>query len=282
MSQLSTFCCRAAATGALVAGLAQPARGQAPFDRTRDRGSGIASSQFGTYIGRRQLVVYAYGEYYLDNNAEYSPLELGYGLDQDFRGRYRAKEGLLFLGYGISDRLAVEAEVAVITATLDKGSGDPSALPQRVEQSGLSDVESQLRWRWQRETETVPEVYSYFETVFPLSDRYSLIGTTSWEHTLGTGIIRGFRWGTMKLRAAVAYADGGVEPGEYAIEYLKRVSGGLKLLASVEGTEDEVELITEAQVFLRPNIMLKLNNGVGLTSKAQGWAPEVGFMFFLP
>ena len=67
--------------------------------------------------------------------------------------------------------------------------------------------------------------------------------------------------------------------GEYALEYLKRVSPRLRLFAAVEGSEDEVELITEAQVFLRPNIFLKLNNAFGATSKATGWAPEVGVMF---
>jgi len=46
----------------------------------------------------------------------------------------------------------------------------------------------------------------------------------------------------------------------------------------VEGDQDEVEQITEAQWFLRPNIYLKLNNSFGLTSKATDWAPEVGVM----
>lgn len=38
---------------------------------------------------------------------------------------------------------------------------------------------------------------------------------------------RGFSWGTLTTRAALAYTheDGGkVDPGEYAIEYLKRLS----------------------------------------------------------
>ena len=40
--------------------------------------------------------------------------------EEDYRGRYRASEGLVFLAYGISDALAVEFEVAVIDAWLDK------------------------------------------------------------------------------------------------------------------------------------------------------------------
>ena len=67
--------------------------------------------------------------------------------------------------------------------------------------------------------------------------------------------------------------------GAYAAEYLKRVSAGLWLFAAVEGVDDEVELITEAQWFLRPGLTLKLNNAAGLTSKAPDWAPEIGLMF---
>jgi hypothetical protein len=78
---------------------------------------------------------------------------------------------------------------------------------------------------------------------------------------------------------AVGYAEGAVEPGEYAVEYLRRVSRRLRVFAGVEGTQDEVELITEAQVFLTSKIVLKLNNAFGLSSKATDWAPEIGLMF---
>jgi hypothetical protein len=46
-----------------------------------------------------------------------------------------------------------------------------------------------------------------------------------------------------------------------------------------EGTQDDLELITEAQVHLRPNVVLKLNNALGLSSKATDWAPEIGVLF---
>ncbi|MGH7561429.1 MAG: hypothetical protein ACRENB_10455 [Gemmatimonadales bacterium] len=273
---------RLAAAAALAVAIAPSVEGQATFDRTRDRGPGVASSQFGTYIAKGQLFIYPYYEYYLDNNYEYKPQELGYVVDTDFRGRYRAHEWLLFLGYGISDRLALEVEAAGISAKLDKSANDPSPQPARLEQSGLGDVESQLRWRWRRESESRPEIYSYFETVFPFQKRKKLIGTSSWEFALGTGFIRGFRWGTMTARAAIGWAEGKPEPGEVAIEYLRRISRRLGVYAAVEGTEDEFELITEAKVFLARNVVLKLNSAVGLTSKAPGWAPEVGVMIWLP
>jgi hypothetical protein len=91
--------------------------------------------------------------------------------------------------------------------------------------------------------------------------------------------VRGLSWGTNTLRAAAEYADGSMGPGEYAAEYLKRVSPMLRLCTGVEGTEDEVEWITEAQIFLRRNVILKLNHAIGLTSKATDWAPEIGIMF---
>lgn len=257
---------------------AAPAHGQdkGPVDRLKDRGEGLPLSMFGTYIRSRELVVYPFFEYYRDNDYEYEAGELGYVGTTELFGRYRAKEALFFVAYGLTDRLAVEFEVARITATLDKSSLDTSLMPARLEESGLGDVEGQLRWRWNKESDARPEYFSYFEIVSPSQKSKPLIGTPGFEYKFGTGVIRGLSWGTITFRAAVGYAEGAFEPGEYAFEYLKRVSKRLRLYAGIEGTQDEVELITEAQVFLRPNIVLKLNNGFGVTPKATDWAPEVG------
>ena len=254
---------------------------QQSFDRARDRGTGVPISMFGTYVNRGELIIYPFFEYYRDSDAEYSPNEFGFGIDADFRGRYRASEGLILVGYGISDRLAVEIEGAIINARLEKASADTSAMPALIEESGLGDVEGQLRWRWSRETDRRPELFSYFETVFPLQKNRVLIGTQAWEFKLGTGLVRGFRWGTMTLRAAVEYdgAERSAALGEYALEYLKRISPAVLVFAGVEGSEDEVEGITELQLSLRQHVVLKLNNAIGLTSKAADWAPEIGVMF---
>jgi hypothetical protein len=40
--------------------------------------------------------------------------------------------------------------------------------------------------------------------------------------------------------------------------------------------------VGEAQWFVRPNVFVKLNSGVGLTSKATDWAPEIGVVFSFP
>jgi hypothetical protein len=250
-----------------------------------DRGTGVATSMFGTYIRRGELIVYPIFEGYVDDNLEYKPEEFGYTGAEDLRGRYRAKEGLIFVGYGLTDRLAVEFETAVIRATFDKASSDASGLPSRVVQSGLGDVEGQLRWRWRQEDARRPEIFSYFEAVVPHHGEKFLIGTDGWELKFGTGFIRGFRWGTLTARAALEYATASTSPwdlGEYAVEYLKRVSPHWRLFFAIEGTQDEVGLITEAQWHVSRHAFVRLNNGLGLTSKATDWAPEIGIVFTFP
>ncbi len=247
----------------------------------RDRGTGVSASQFGTYVQKHQLLVYPYYEYYENKDEEYVPAELGQTQDVEYRGEYEAHEWLLYLAYGLSDRFIVELEAATIEAELETNPADNTGLPDEINESGLGDVEAQLRWRWSEETETRPEFFSFFETVFPTTDEGSLIGTTDWELQLGAGAIRGYSWGTMTLRLAVEYdaADGSAGLGEAALEYVKRVSSQWRVYTAIEGTTDEVEYIAEAQWFFVPTVCLKLNTAFGVTSKAQDWAPEIGVMF---
>jgi len=247
----------------------------------KDRGTGIPTSMFGTYINNKEIIIYPFYEFYYDNNAEYKPLELGHALDEDFRGRYRAHEGLLFFGYGFSDRWAIEIEAAVISATLYKSPEDNSTLPAKLTESGLGDVEGQLRYRWNRETNRRPEVFSYFETVLPLQKNKTLIGTQHWEFKLGSGLIKGFHWGTMTFRAAVEYDTGEkkIDIGEIAIEYLKKVSKFFRFGIIAEGAQDEVELIADLQFHISPHAFIRVNNAIGITSKATDYAPELGVLF---
>jgi hypothetical protein len=250
----------------------------------RDRGEGVATSMFGTYIERGELLIYPFYEYYRDSNFEYEPADFGFGSTEEFRGSYRANEFLLFFGLGITDWLAVELEGAVIDATLTKAENDTSSMPDELAESGLGDVEAQLRWRWSRETERRPEYFSYFETVFPLQKDKLLIGTQDWEFKLGAGVVKGFAFGTWTVRAAIAYdgAENKFELGEYALEYLKRFSTLFRTTVVVEGSEDEIELILDAQFHVSPRIFVRLNTGIGLTSKATDLAPEFGVMFSIP
>ncbi len=246
----------------------------------RDRGPGIRTSIFGTYVRHREVLVSPFVEFYIDDDFEYKPAELGYDLDQDFFGKYRATEGLLFLAWGVTDRLAIEFEAAAITAELTTGRDDPST-PEKISQSGLGDVQMQLDYTVLKETATRPEVFSYFEVVFPSNKDELLIGTSDFELKAGGGVTRGFRWGTVTGRLSVAHArsEGTTELGEWAFEYLKRISPKWRVYGGVEGTQDEVELILEAQWHVSDRVYLRFNNGFGLTAKATDFAPDLGIVF---
>lgn len=256
-----------------------------PAPHLADRGPGLPTSMFGTFIQKGELIVYPFFEGYKDDDFEYKPEEFGASGDVDYRGRYRAKEGLVMVSYGITDNLAFEMEVAGISATLDKAPNDPSALPSQLKESGLGDVEGQLRWRWNRETARRPEVFSYTEVVFPHHKEKVLIGTADLELKFGTGIVRGFNWGTVIVRAAVEYATGSssqFDVGEYAVEYVKRLGPHVRIYAGVEGTQDEVSAIGEFQWHVSRHVVVKANSGFGLTSKATDFAPEIGILFSMP
>ena len=247
-----------------------------------DRGDGIPTSLFGTYVKDGEFLVYPFYEYTTNGDAEYKPSELGFTGETDFFGEQTEHEALIFLGYGISDRLAFEFEAALwASSELQTAPDDLSGVPDGIKESGLGDVESQLRWLWTRETATRPMLYSFWEVVFPLQKDNVLLGTQDWETALGFGVVRGYRWGTLNGRVSIKYdaEDGQVEPGEYAIEYLRRTSPRWRWVATLEGEDDEVSLIGEAQLTIAGHAVLKLNCGFGLTSKAPDFAPEVGVIF---
>jgi hypothetical protein len=260
---------------------AQGKPGEVPF-YLKDRGPGVPTSMFGTYVQKGEWIVYPFFEYYLDNNFEYSPNEFGFSLDQDYRGRYRESEGLMFLAYGLTERLALEVEAAMTRASLSKSPDDLSGMPDKLVESGLGDVQAELRWMWSKETERRPGFFSYGEVVFPHHKTKFLIGTPKLETKAGVGLIKGFTWGTITVRAAVEQAGGVFELGEYAVEYFKRLSKTVCVYGGIEGTQDEVELISEIQLWLSDTVRFKINNAFGLTSKAAGWAPEIGLMISFP
>ena len=66
--------------------------------------------------------------------------------------------------------------------------------------------------------------------------------------------------------------------GEYAVEYLKKISSRWRIYVGAEGSDDEVEFIPEAQLHLNRHMFCKFNSAFGVTSKATGWAPEIGIV----
>jgi hypothetical protein len=275
-------CVAAGAALATAPLVAQEPAAEPPY--LRDRGTGVRTSLLGSYVRHGELLVYPFFEWYADKDLEYKPRELGYGPSVvDYRGRYRASEGILFFGYGVTRDLAVEFEAAVISAELRTSPQDTSgAKPPRVQESGLGDVEGQIRWRFQRETATGPEFFTYAGAVLPLQKSKKLIGTQDWEFFFGVGLTRGFTWGTMTLRTATEYtrAERKFDAGEYAIEYLRRLSPAWRVVAAIEGNQvDEVSLITEVQWQPSRHTTFKFNHALGLTTNATDFAPEVGLMF---
>ena len=263
-----------------------PAAGVLPEDGLpsylRDRGTGVPTSMFGTYVRAGEVLVYPFYEYSLNDDQEYKPAELGYAVEHDYRGNFVEHEALIFLAYGLGENVALELESALYTSGRQrKAAADTSSMPARLRESGFGDTQAELRWRWSRETRQRPELWSYFEVTFPFQRTRVLIGTQDWEFTQGFGVIKGFQWGTVTARVAASYSEGDktLMFGEYAIEYLKRLSPKLRWTMSVEGEEDEVAAIGELQWRIAPRALLKLNNGFGITSKAPDLAPEVGILF---
>jgi len=238
---------------------------------------------FGTYIEAGQTIIYPFFEYYYNKDAEYKPAELGYGVDQDYRAKYQAQEALIFVSHAFSDWLAVEFEAAAISAVQYKSDDDPSGMPNKVKESGLGDVEGQIRWRYNKETEAKPEIFSYFETVLPLQKNRDLIGTQDWEFKLGAGAVKGFNWGTVTARAALEYSrdEQKTELGEMAVEYLKRISPTFRYDLAIEGAQDEWDFIVDLQFNLNTATFVRVNSGFGLTSKSDDFTPEIGIVFYM-
>lgn len=245
----------------------------------RDRGSGVQTSLFGTYVREGELLIYPFYEYETNDAEEYHPSELGFVGGEDFLGHLETHELDLFLGYGLTDRIALELEGQLYTsAHFRKAPNDPSAVPEELTESGLGEIESQVRYRWAHETESRPELFSFLELAYPLQKHKVLIGVQDWAGELGFGAIKGFSWGTLSARYSVAYEEGNLQGGEFALEYLKRLSPRWRTVVALEGEGEDLSLITEAQFFVTPRVFLKLNSGFGLSSKVPDFAPEVGLM----
>jgi hypothetical protein len=267
------------AAGAERAPAADPA-GLPPY--LYDRGDGIPTSLFGTYIREKEFLVYPFYEYTRSKNFEYQPSELGHVGEDDFFGKATEQEYLLFLAYAFNDSLAVEFESALYSSVdFSKAPNDTSTVPGNMKESGLGDTETNIRWRFRKETATRPETTFFFKTVFPLQKDKKLLGTQNWEFEPGVVLTKGYSFGTLAFRLSAAYDSGErkLELGEYAVDYVKRLSQNWRVVASLEGEQDELSLIGEVQYTLGKNAMLKINSGLGLTKKAPDFAPEIGVLF---
>jgi hypothetical protein len=252
----------------------------------KDRGTGVPASIFGTYIREGELLIYPFFEYARDHNKEYNTREFGFPLDQDFRGRFRSTAAQMFLGYGVNNWLALEFELAYMHATLEKSPGDPLS-PAKTTESGIGDLEAQIRARVRAETPKGPEVFVFGDATFPSHKQKLLIGDKDWDLRPGFGVTKGFSWGTLTGKISGEWNREESHPilGELALEYLKRLSPATRLFLAIEGGEgganDEADFVAGLQWWIKDRVMIKLDNSIGLQSKSPDWVPQLGVMFSL-
>lgn len=213
----------------------EPSRGSEPTGLPSylyDRGDGIPTSILGTYVREKELLVYTFYEYTREKNFEYQPSALGYTGDNNFFGKVIHREFLVFFAYAFNDSLAVEFESA-LHSSIDfrKDPSDNSNVPGRIRESGLGDTETNIRWRFQKETEARPEVTFFFKSVFPLQKDKKLLGTQDWEFSPGVVLTKGFSFGTLALKLSAIKLG---ERGDYAIDYVKRLSQNWRVVLSLE------------------------------------------------
>jgi len=104
-----------------------------------------------------------------------------------------------------------------------------------------------------------PELFTYFETVFPLQKNKDLIGTPAWEYKLGFGLTRGKPSGTYTFRLGIEWdgEDKKFDAGEYALEYLRRFSSKWRYFSMIEGNQlDEVDFVNEIRWHFHPRAYL--------------------------
>ncbi len=273
----------------IVAGAALPrfllAQAEYSSAQLRDRGPGLPTSAFGTYVRGDQLLVYPFFAYTLDRNREYQPDQFGVGGDVDFRGKYWSTETGVMLCYGVRNWLALEFTTAYMKASLEKSPDDTYPVPQTTVESGLGDVEGQVRVRCFRETARYPEMYAYMEVTAPTQQDKVLIGDTEWDFKPGIGFSRSFSWGTMSARTTGEWnhSEAKVDFGETSIEYLKRLSTSWQMFVGFEGGEggpfDEWHIVSDVAWWFSDNVSLKLDNTFGISSKANDWEPQIGILF---
>ena len=283
----------AAVVAVLLAGAAEAQNpADAPLSaHLGDRGTAIPTSKFGTYVRQGEWLVGPSFEYVRNRDFEYDPAGFGFPAPEEgFHGRYQASEARVFLAYGVSDRLAVELETGAIRASLRKAADDPSGLPAKNSESGLGQVRARLTWRLLEERGRRPELFGYVEALVPHEKTKPLVGAPDWVFNGGLGVIRGFRWGTVTVRAGVQYDLNSATPSdfhEYAVEYLKRLSPKWSLFLGYVVLEgDEAYLAGELQWSPNPNVVVKLGNRKGVvssalssTSNSADWAPAITVLF---
>ncbi|HZE94652.1 MAG TPA: hypothetical protein VEZ49_08060 [Gemmatimonadales bacterium] len=254
----------------------------------RDRGRGVRTSVFGTYIEPRQWLVLSAVGFVRDHNLEYNPLDWGYGSQVDLHAKFRSSEGQIFLAYGVNDWLAFELEGSYVSARFERSSLDTSGTPATIKESGFTDLAAQARLRLASEQGRRPEIFASLEFI-PATHKGKKLISDRWTDLKGEiGLVRGFQFGTMTLKTTVEWNHGDKhwDLGETSVEYLRQVSPAWRLFLAIEGGEggamDEWVFVTAAQWRISNRAFLKLSNGFGVAPKSTDWEPQVGIMLAFP
>jgi hypothetical protein len=248
----------------------------------RDRGSGVPTSMFGTYVRERELLAYSFVAYSGDNDIQYDPNEFGFAADKEFLGRYRAREADIWLAYGLRDNLALELQVAATRASLQRAQDDTTGLPVELKESGLGNVRARLDWRLFNESGRRPEIYTFATLLVPHDKNKALVGTENWLLNLGIGAIRGYRWGTLTLRSSMEFDLSSASVGDWGevtLEYLKWLSPALSVDAALELLQgDEGSVRAELQWRPAPRVIVKLGGAQALTASGLDWSAQAGVL----
>ena len=269
--------------GPALAGAADPAPAQELPAYLADRGPGISTSQFATYVASRA-----------SSSSTPSTSTRGPPPSSTTRASSARSAARTSSASSSSTRPCSLSPTASRTASpsSSKGRSTPrppsrrrpatrATSPPASRNRGWATSRARSAGAGERRRLPGPSFYSFLEIVFPLQENKLLIGTQDWEGALGLGFLRGYCWGTIGGRLAVAWdgEDSRLQLGEYAVEYIKRTSPRWRFLASLEGESEEVSLIGEAQWSFSLRAFLKLNCGFGLTELSPDVAPEVGILF---
>jgi hypothetical protein len=244
--------------------------GQETFNFLRDRGPGMQTSLNATYLAEKEFLFYPFYEYNFVVNEEYIPMDLGYDVDQAYEAKSSSHEALLYLGYGISDWLIAEAEVAFINFTQQKSSSDNSTMPSPYKESGIENIDFQLRWRYWKETSKKPELFSNFVLAVPSAGSNKIIGLTGYDFKFASGLIKGFRFGTMIVSSSFQYNtyDSQFDFLGLDIEYVKRLNDKFRVYVGFDGLPipDAFAVSTNLQIFPKPWMFIRLGNSFGIGS----------------
>jgi len=250
----------------------------------------VPTSLSDVYVTRHELDVVPFFAYLDNRGFQYSPDELGVPGGETYEAKLRIEQGVLFLAYGVSDSVSVGLTVAGGGATFHKASNDPTAVPATIDESGLTEIQPEVTWRFVTETAKRPELFAFMTVGLPHSRGKYLVGSDGWLVKPGLGVSRRLSWATLVARFGFEYDSSSASPldfGAWIVEAQRRLSPEWWASAGFEGVTggpynlDEVYLAGEVLWEPKPDLGIRFRPRLGLTKYTRGWGFEIGVVFRL-